>query len=289
MADRNRLGKGLGAIFGDGVEDVLEEIQKGSHEAYGGVKTKLSVNDIRTNPYQPRRIFDEEKLNELAESLKQHGLFTPILVRESVKGYELVAGERRLRAAKIAGFAEIDVIIVSFDDEQMMEIAIVENIQREDLNVLEEAQGYQTLIKNLKLTQEEAAKRVNKSRSHITNLLRLLKLPDSVQEMVLENKLTMGHVRPLVSLEDPKEIESYAQKIYDRKLNVRETEKLIKDKDQPQSAKKSRIKRREYAYAERLFEDKLQTRTTIDDKRIVISFEDDDDLNRILEALSLID
>lgn len=289
MADRNRLGKGLGAIFGDGVEDVLEEIQKGSHEAYGGVKTKLSVNDIRTNPYQPRRIFDEEKLNELAESLKQHGLFTPILVRESVKGYELVAGERRLRAAKIAGFAEIDVIIVSFDDEQMMEIAIVENIQREDLNVLEEAQGYQSLIKNLKLTQEEAAKRVNKSRSHITNLLRLLKLPDSVQEMVLENKLTMGHVRPLVSLEDPKEIESYAQKIYDRKLNVRETEKLIKDKDQPQSAKKSRIKRREYAYAERLFEDKLQTRTTIDDKRIVISFEDDDDLNRILEALSLID
>lgn len=289
MADRNRLGKGLGAIFGDGVEDVLEEIQKGSHEAYGGVKTKLSVNDIRTNPYQPRRIFDEEKLNELAESLKQHGLFTPILVRESVKGYELVAGERRLRAAKIAGFTEIDVIIVSFDDEQMMEIAIVENIQREDLNVLEEAQGYQTLIKNLKLTQEEAAKRVNKSRSHITNLLRLLKLPDSVQEMVLENKLTMGHVRPLVSLEDPKEIESYAQKIYDRKLNVRETEKLIKDKDQPQSAKKSRIKRREYAYAERLFEDKLQTRTTIDDKRIVISFEDDDDLNRILEALSLID
>ncbi len=289
MADRNRLGKGLGAIFGDGVEDVLEEIQKGSHEAYGGVKTKLSVNDIRTNPYQPRRIFDEEKLNELAESLKQHGLFTPILVRESVKGYELVAGERRLRAAKIAGFAEIDVIIVSFDDEQMMEIAIVENIQREDLNVLEEAQGYQTLIKNLKLTQEEAAKRVNKSRSHITNLLRLLKLPDSVQEMVLENKLTMGHVRPLVSLEDPMEIESYAQKIYDRKLNVRETEKLIKDKDQPQSAKKSRIKRREYAYAERLFEDKLQTRTTIDDKRIVISFEDDDDLNRILEALSLID
>lgn len=289
MADHNRLGKGLGAIFGDGVEDVLEEIQKGSHEAYGGVKTKLSVNDIRTNPYQPRRIFDEEKLNELAESLKQHGLFTPILVRESVKGYELVAGERRLRAAKIAGFAEIDVIIVSFDDEQMMEIAIVENIQREDLNVLEEAQGYQSLIKNLKLTQEEAAKRVNKSRSHITNLLRLLKLPDLVQEMVLENKLTMGHVRPLVTLEDPKEIESYAQKIYDRKLNVRETEKLIKDKDQPQSAKKSRIKRREYAYAERLFEDKLQTRTTIDDKRIVISFEDDDDLNRILEALSLID
>lgn len=289
MADHNRLGKGLGAIFGDGVEDVLEEIQKGSHEAYGGVKTKLSVNDIRTNPYQPRRIFDEEKLNELADSLKQHGLFTPILVRESVKGYELVAGERRLRAAKIAGFAEIDVIIVSFDDEQMMEIAIVENIQREDLNVLEEAQGYQSLIKNLKLTQEEAAKRVNKSRSHITNLLRLLKLPDSVQEMVLENKLTMGHVRPLVTLEDPKEIESYAQIIYDRKLNVRETEKLIKDKDQPQSAKKSRIKRREYAYAERLFEDKLQTRTTIDDKRIVISFEDDDDLNRILEALSLID
>lgn len=289
MSKRNRLGKGLEAIFGDEVTDVLEEIQQGSHEAYGGVKTRLSVNDIRPNPYQPRRIFNEEKLVELAESIKQHGLFTPILVRESTNGYEVVAGERRLRATKLTDLEEIDVIIVQFNDEQMMEIAIVENIQREDLNVLEEAQGYQSLIDNLKLTQDAVAKRVNKSRSHVTNLLRLLRLPDKVQMMVLEEKLTMGHVRPLVTLEDKKEIERYAQEIYDKKLNVRDAERLIKEKDAPKTQKKSRIKRREFAYAERLFEEKLQTRTTIDDKRIVISFEDDDDLNRILEALSLIE
>lgn len=289
MSNRNRLGKGLEAIFGDEVTDVLEEIQQGSHEAYGGVKTRLSVNDIRPNPYQPRRIFNEEKLVELAESIKQHGLFTPILVRESTNGYEVVAGERRLRATKLTDLEEIDVIIVQFNDEQMMEIAIVENIQREDLNVLEEAQGYQSLIDNLKLTQDAVAKRVNKSRSHVTNLLRLLRLPDKVQMMVLEEKLTMGHVRPLVTLEDKKEIERYAQEIYDKKLNVRDAERLIKEKDAPKTQKKSRIKRREFAYAERLFEEKLQTRTTIDDKRIVISFEDDDDLNRILEALSLIE
>lgn len=289
MSKRNRLGKGLEAIFGDEVTDVLEEIQQGSHEAYGGVKTRLSVNDIRPNPYQPRRIFNEEKLVELAESIKQHGLFTPILVRESTNGYEVVAGERRLRATKLTDLEEIDVIIVQFNDEQMMEIAIVENIQREDLNVLEEAQGYQSLIDNLKLTQDAVAKRVNKSRSHVTNLLRLLRLPDKVQMMVLEEKLTMGHVRPLVTLEDKKEIERYAQEIYDKKLTVRDAERLIKEKDAPKTQKKSRIKRREFAYAERLFEEKLQTRTTIDDKRIVISFEDDDDLNRILEALSLIE
>ena len=289
MTDRNRLGKGLGAIFGEDVSDVLEEIQSGSHEAFGGVKTRLSVDDIRANPYQPRRVFDEEKLQELSNSIQQHGLFTPVLVRESTKGYELGAGERRLRATRFANLDEIDAIIVGFDDEQMMEIAIIENVQREDLNVLEEAKGYQSLIENLKLTQDQVAKRVNKSRSHITNILRLLKLPESVQMMVFEEKLTMGHVRPLVTLDNPKLIEKYAQEIYENKLSVREAEKLVKEKDEPKKTKQSRIKRKEYAYAERLFEGKLQTRTTIDDKRIVISFEDDDDLNRILDALDLIE
>ena len=289
MADQNRLGKGLGAIFGEDVSDVLEEIQQGSHDQFGGIKTRLKVDDIRANPYQPRRIFDEEKLSELASSIEQHGLFTPILVRESTHGYELVAGERRLRASKLANLEEIDAIIVSFDDEQMMEIAIIENIQREDLNVLEEALGYQSLIDNLKLTQDEVAKRVNKSRSHITNILRLLKLPESVQKMVLEEKLTMGHVRPLVTLDDEKEIKDFAKEIYNKKLNVREAEKLIRDKDKEEVKRPTRIKRREYAYAERLFESKLQTRTTVDNKKIIISFEDDDDLNRILDALELIE
>lgn len=288
MSDKNRLGKGLGAIFGDDVSSILDEIQQGERDDLGGIKRAISVSDIRPNPYQPRRYFDEDKLQELADSIVQHGLFTPILVRETQKGFELVAGERRLRAAKLAKLDQIEAIIVEFNDEQMMEIAIVENIQREDLNVLEEAQGYQLLIENLNLTQADVAHRVNKSRSHVTNLLRLLKLPESVQKMVQEGKLTMGHVRPLVTLDNKKEIEHFAQEILDRGLNVREAERLINQKDEPKVTQ-PKEKRSDYVYAESLFEKKLQTRIEINNKKITISFEDDDDLNRILETLDLIE
>ncbi len=288
MSNNNRLGKGLGAIFGDDVSSILEEIQEGKNTEHGSSKTLLDTKDVRPNPYQPRRHFDEDKLVELKDSILQHGLFTPILVRESKKGYELVAGERRLRATKLAKLKQIEAIVVDFNDEQMMEIAIVENIQREDLNVLEEAQGYQLLIQNLNLTQADVAKRVNKSRSHVTNLLRLLKLPESVQIMVQEGKLTMGHVRPLITLEDKKEIEAYAQEIYEKNLSVRETERLIANKDKVDTTP-DKPKRRDYEYAETLFEKKLQTRIAIDNKRITISFNDDEDLNRILETLGLIE
>ncbi len=289
MADKNRLGKGLASIFGEDVSSVLEDIQRGSSDEYSSVKSTLKVSDIRPNPFQPRRFFDEEKLEELADSIKQHGLFTPVLVRKSVQGYELVAGERRLRATKIAKLKEIDAIVVDFDDTQMMEIAIVENIQREDLNVIEEAQGYNLLIKNLGLTQEEVAGRVNKSRSHITNLLRLLRLPDEVQNMVASNKLTMGHVRPLVTLKDKDDIIYYANEIYARKLSVREAENLINRLDDEPTHTPPKEVRKEYAYVQKLFEDKLQTRIVVEDKKVTISFNDDDDLNRILEVLGLID
>lgn len=288
MAEKNRLGKGLGAIFGDDVSSVLEEIQQGGREDLGGVKQLLPVESIRPNPYQPRRHFDEEKLNELSESIATHGLFTPILVREHKHGYELVAGERRLRACKLAEIDTIEAIIVEFDDAQMMEIAIIENIQREDLNVVEEARGYQLLIDNLSLTQKEVAERVSKSRSHITNILRLLKLPEEVQNLVLENKLTMGHVRPLVTLDDEEEIKRIADLIIEKNLTVREVERLLQDDGKP-SEPKRKVKRRDYEYAESLFEHKLQTRIVIENKKIVISFEDDNDLNRILEELDLIE
>jgi ParB family transcriptional regulator, chromosome partitioning protein len=289
VSDKNRLGKGLASIFGEDVSSVLEDIQRGASDEYSSVKTLLKVSEIRPNPFQPRRFFDEDKLAELAESIKQHGLFTPVLVRESIQGYELVAGERRLRACKLAKLKEIDAIIVDFDDAQMMEIAIVENIQREDLNVIEEAQGYNLLIKNLGLTQEEVAGRVNKSRSHITNILRLLRLPDEVQSMVATNKLTMGHVRPLITLKDKNDIIYYANEIYARKLSVREAENLINRIDSVPPAKPSKEVRKEYAYVQKLFEDKLQTRIVVEDKKVTISFSDDDDLNRIMEVLGLID
>ena len=173
----NGLGKGLegmGNVFGVSIDEMLDEISSGSGEN-GSVK--LPIDKIRRNPYQPRKTFDEEKLQELAQSIKEHGVFQPILVREAIEGYELVAGERRLRASKIAGLNEIPAIVVKFDEQQMMEISLLENIQREDLSPIEEALAYEELINKLDYTQEKLAHRLGKSRSNITNMLRLLKLP----------------------------------------------------------------------------------------------------------------
>lgn len=288
MADNKRLGRGLGAIFGDDVTNVLEDIQQGNNDEFSGVQTKLAVSSIRVNPYQPRRFFDEQKLEELSQSIIQHGLFTPILVRETNNGYELVAGERRLRATKLANMDEITAIVVELDDKQMMEIALIENVQREDLNVIEEAMGYEALIDKLELTQDDVAKRVSKSRSHITNLLRLLKLPNKVKEMVANEKLTMGHVRPLVNLE-PKEAESIAIEAYENKLSVREVEKIVRDLNKEPETKETEPETDDYDYAISLFEDKLQTRTEIKNGKISIHFLDDEDLNRIMELLEIIE
>lgn len=287
MADDKRLGKGLGAIFGDDVSSVLEEIQHGNRDDFGGVKTSLKVRDIKANPYQPRRHFDDDKLEELSQSIKTHGLFQPILVRETAQGYELVAGERRLRASKLAELEEIPAIVVDFDEEQMMEIAIIENIQRENLNVIEEANGYKLLIDRLNLTQDSLSKRVNKSRSHIANLLRLLNLPKKVQNMVAENKLTMGHVRPLITLDDDKAIIDISQEIFDKKLSVREAEKLVASLNTKEKAKKAEVNN-DYDYIISLMETKLQTRVSVDKNKLSLHFQDGDDLNRILEILDII-
>ena len=176
----DRLGSGLAAIFGEDVNSVLDEIQNSSKSDQYGTKTVLNVHDIRSNPYQPRKVFDQKALEELAQSIKENGVFTPILVRKSETGYQLIAGERRLRASIIAQKDEIPAIILDFNDKQMMEISILENIQREDLNIIEEANGYNLLIEKLGYTQEQLADRLGKSRSHITNVLRLLKLPKEI-------------------------------------------------------------------------------------------------------------
>lgn len=288
MSDSKRLGKGLGAIFGDDVSSVLEDIQQGNRDDLSGVKTSLKVKDIKANPYQPRRHFDEEKIKELSESIATHGLFQPILVRETSLGYELVAGERRLRASKLAKIEEIPAIVVDFDDEQMMEIAVIENIQREDLNVMEEAAGYRLLMDRLNLTQESLSKRVNKSRSHIANLLRLLNLPVSVQEMVAENKLTQGHVRPLITLDDDRQIINISQEIFDKKMSVREAERYIASLINEPKEKKEKPSG-DYDYIIGLIESKLQTRVSVAGNKLSVHFSSDDDLNRILEILDLIE
>ena len=231
MAERNKkaLGRGLDSIFGQDVSQFLDEIQSNGREAPGRREIEVAVSEIRPNPYQPRKEFDEKALNELADSIKLHGIFTPLLVRKSVHGYELITGERRLRAARIAGLTTVPAISVDFTDEQMMEISILENVQREDLNPIEEASAYESLISRLGYTQEKLAQRVGKSREYCANMLRLLKLPADVQDMVTSRKLTMGHVRPLLALKDENEMYDAALHVLKNKMSVREVEKYVRE------------------------------------------------------------
>ena len=280
--DESRLGKGLGAIFGEDLSNVIEEIQQGDDSR----QSEIKLSEIRSNPYQPRKIFDDGKIEELAQSIREHGVFTPILVRRSVKGYELIAGERRVRASKKAGLKTIPAIVMEFTEEQMMEISLLENIQREDLNAIEEAQAYQRLIDRLDYTQEKLAQRVGKSREHITNTMRLLRLPKSVQQLVIDNKLSMGHVRPLVTIEDEGEAYDLAMQIAEEGLSVREVEKRVKERHDKPKAKPVRKKEDpNLLYVEEIMQNRLQTRVKVDKKQIVIQYSGTEDLNRILELI----
>ncbi len=282
-----RLGKGLSSIFGQDVSKVLDDIQNGEVETESQEQKKIPVNEIRPNPYQPRKIFDPSALKELSDSISQHGVFTPILVKKSIKGYDLIAGERRLRASKLAGLEEIPAIIVDFDDQQMMEIALLENIQRENLNVIEEAKAYDELIKRLNYTQEQLAHRVGKSREHITNLLRLLKLPDDVQEYVVTKELTMGHVRALLALKNEDAIRKVAKQAIQQNLSVRKVEQLVKDTNKPKiQIKEENIFVKE---AKKKLEEFFTTSVNISNHSISIHYENEEDLNRILEVLNLIE
>lgn len=280
MSEHRKLGKGLEALFGENVSAVLEEIQHNQ----ASNSTQIKVTEIHPNPYQPRQVFDEAKIDELAQSIQTHGVFTPVLLRKSVSGYQLIAGERRLRATKKAGLETIPAIVLEFDDQQMMEISLIENIQREDLNVIEEAKAYQTLMTKLGLTQEEMAQKIGKSRSHIANILRLLQLPESVLNLVLDSKLSMGQVRPLVGQQDHLNVEAMAQKIVAENLSAREVERMMK----PKSTKAVKALK-DYRYAESLLRNKLQTKVKIQSNTVHIHFDSDEDLNRILEVLDALE
>lgn len=287
-----KLGKGLDAIFNDGsqgadLQSVIDAIEK---KAPTLSQVQISLKDIRPNPYQPRKHFDEEKLNELAQSISEHGIFQPVILKQSVQGYEIVAGERRCRAASIAGLQDVPAILVEFTDQQMLEIALLENIQREDLNAIEEAQAYSTMMKKLNLTQEELAKRVGKSRAHIANTVRLLKMPSKLQEYVLNGTLTMGHIKPLITLDQNQALE-VAQKAIDKNLSVREVEDIVKG-IKLQEARKSKPKvekPKEYVYVEGLLRKKYRTKIKVDDNAITIKYTDTQDLNRILELMGVIE
>lgn len=293
MAERNKkaLGRGLDSIFGQDVSQFLDEIQSNGREAPGRREIEVGVNEIRPNPYQPRKEFDEKALNELADSIKLHGIFTPLLVRKSVHGYELITGERRLRAAKIAGLDTVPAISVEFTDEQMMEISILENVQREDLNPIEEASAYESLISRLGYTQEKLAQRVGKSREYCANMLRLLKLPADVQDMVTARKLTMGHVRPLLALKDENEMYDAALHVLKNKMSVREVEAYVRELNggkkkhsRREKAKDPWIRDLEYRLS-----GKLGTKVEVTGKTLSVSYSGTDDLNRILELLGCLE
>ena len=283
-----RLGKGLSSIFGQDVSKVLDDIQNGDMEVERQEQSKIPVDEIRPNPYQPRKVFNDEALKELSSSIKQHGVFTPILVKKSIQGYDLIAGERRLRASKLAGLKDIPAIIVDFDDQEMMEIALLENIQREDLNVIEEAKAYEKLIQRLGYTQEQLAHRVGKSREHITNLLRLLKLPEDVQEYVVSKQLSMGHVRALLGLKTEASMRKVAKQAIDQGLSVRKVEQIVKDTNNKKTIEKPKEDIYVKAAKEKLKEF-FQTSVSISKNAISIHYENKEDLNRILELLNLVE
>ncbi len=282
---RRALGRGLEELFN--IEDInYNKLEEKIMETAEETEVKeLPIKDLRVNPYQPRKSFKEESLRELADSIKEHGVFQPIIVKKSIKGYEIVAGERRYRASRLAGKETIPAIIRDFTDEQMMEIAVLENLQREDLNAIEEAFAYDNLMKKLNITQEELAKKIGKSRSYITNMLGLLTLPDKVKELVKEGKISTSHARTLSKLEDKEKIEELANRIVNENINVRDLEETAKET--PKKVKQNHIsKRSEYSSLEQELENFLGTKVRIKNKKLEINYENDNDLNRILEIIN---
>lgn len=292
MANKNSkgLGRGIDALFSNYSDiediDVSEETVK-----------ELALAEIRPNPYQPRKIFDENALNELADSIKASGVFQPIIVRESsARGYEIIAGERRFRASKLAGKETIPAIVREFTEQAMMEVAVLENLQREDLTPLEEAEAYDMLMKKLDLTQEEVAKRLGKSRPYIANYLRLLGLPEMVKKALQEEQISMGQARTLLGLKDKDQIIPVAKKVMKESLTVRQLEQLVTNLNDPQTTVKEPVKKAEKKpYYIREGEDRLMdkfgTNVTISEKgnkgHIEIEYLSLDDLTRILDILNI--
>ena len=286
---RRALGMGLEELFNNEQLDLDKFEEKIVSVTPKEEVIELKLSELRPNPYQPRKVFDAEKLQELANSIKEHGVFQPIIVKKSIKGYEIIAGERRYKASQLAGKETIPVIVRDFTDENMMEIALLENLQRENLNSIEEATAYQKLLASLKVTQEELANKLGKSRSHITNMLGLLELPEEVKNLIAEEKITMSHARVLSKMKDKDEIINLANKIVDENLNVRAIEQASQN---PTVEKKHKLKTKvkkesEYKYIEESISEKLGTKVKLNNKKILISFTNNNDLNRILEILDV--
>lgn len=275
------LGKGLGALITENVVADGEQV------------TDVRISDIRPNPYQPRKEFDAGAISELAESIKEHGIIQPLIVRKSIKGYELVAGERRLRAAKESGLTKVPVVVKTYTDQQLMEIALIENLQRENLNPIEEAEAYEKLIEHYSYTQEALAQKIGKSRPHVANMMRLLQLPDKIRNLVSTTALSMGHARALIPVENEQVQWKLANDAVKNGLSVRQLEEAVKQLNVSRETKKKKPAKRESALVQ--MEERLRSRfgTSVQIKtgnkrgKIEIEFYSNEDLQRILDLLNM--
>ena len=293
MAARG-LGKGLDVLIPNVATDIKEKKASDTKETQQESETIVKITKIEPNREQPRKNFDEDALQELADSIKQFGLLQPILVQDRKTYYEIIAGERRWRAAKLAGLKEVPVIIRDYTEQEIVEISLIENIQREDLNPIEEALAYKRLLNEFHLKQDEVAERVSKSRTAVTNSMRLLKLCDKVQQMIIDDMISTGHARALISIEDPEEQYAIAQKVFDEKLSVREVEKLVKNLGKEEKPKKEVVEDKSLDIIYQDVEEKLKlalgTKVAIASKgngsgKIEIEFYSHDDLDKIIDLL----
>lgn len=288
------LGKGLNALIPPSTEEKnTPEKAKSSLVSETDKETMVNITKIEPNRTQPRKNFDEDALQELSDSIKQFGIIQPLVVQDRKDHYEIIAGERRWRAAKKAGLKEVPVIIKNYTDQEIVEISIIENIQREDLNPIEEALAYKRLLEEFNLKQDQVAERVSKSRTAVTNSMRLLKLCDKVQQMIIDEMITTGHARAILSIEDPEEQYNLAQRIFDEKLSVREVEKLMKNMSKPAKEKKAKDTKLEVIYQdiEEKLKQKLGAKVVINSKgngagKMEIEFYTHDDLEKLVDMLS---
>lgn len=288
------LGKGLDSLIPASVPkaEPVQETVKTEDSAQG---TYVKITKVEPNREQPRKNFDEDALQELADSIKQYGIVEPLIVQDRKTYYEIIAGERRWRAAKLAGLKEVPVIVRNYTEQEIVEISLIENIQREDLNPIEEAQAYKRLLTEFNLKQDEVAERVSKSRTAVTNSMRLLKLCDEVQQMIIDDMITTGHARALISIDDPEQQYMIAQKVFDEKLSVRDVEKLVKNLNKPEKAKKEPVTDKALEAVYQDLEEKLKqslgTKVSIASRgdgagKLEIEFYTHDDLEKITDMLT---
>ena len=294
-AKRMGLGKGLDSLIPDNKSAKTPKTENKKAEESAELKSgeqMMKINMVEPNRDQPRRNFEEDALLELADSIKQYGVLQPLIVRKRNDYYEIIAGERRWRAAKMAGVKEVPVIIKEYNEQEILEIALIENIQRENLNPIEEAMAFKKLLEEFNLKQDEVAERVSKSRTAVTNSMRLLKLDQRVQQMIIDDMISTGHARALLAIDDPEQQYALANKIFDEKLSVRETEKLIKEIKNPKKPKEKKIVENAFIYED--IEDKMKqvlgTKVHVASKgkgkgKIEIEYYSDEELERLFEMI----